>query len=715
MRFTSYRNWPILWKILSIPLMSLVLVVAGTDLVILPRIESWMLEQEKLKVQSVVEVAFQEIAQGEQAVGEGRLSLEQAQKEVIRRIRMLRYSGTEYFWINDLGPRMVMHPTKPELDGSDLTDNKDPRGKYLFREFVSVCRDKGEGFVDYMWPKPGEKEPSPKISFVKLHKPWGWIIGSGLYVDTFTKRVTTLRTFALGAAVIFSGALLLLGWYVARGIKRSLDDGCAFAAAVATGDLTRTIVIDRGDEVGVLGTSLNGMVAALRGMMTRVGDSVGQLSRASTSIARASDSMVSSAARQATDVVVTSEASREIHTLIDQVTQGVETLSTTAAESSSSVMELAASIEEVAQNMEKLSGSVNGIGSSIVRMTEAIGQIDGGVQTLSETSASTATSVLQFDTSIRQIETYAKESANISDEVRSDAETGRRAVEETIGGICEIRLAARITAETIASLSSKAHNIGSIVTVIEEIAQQTNLLALNAAIIAAQTGEHGKGFAVVAGEIKQLADRTALSTREIAEVIKGVQSETEQAVAAIGAAEESVRTGEERSQRAGEALGKIVTGVKRTTEQMSEIARATREQARGSEQIRTAMERISAMTDAIAESTRQQRSGSDDIRRESDRVRDFSSQVMRSMQEQAKVGDLISHMALSVSDSSAMIREACRVQSRSSERIQASVDSIMGSATAVLDETRVVNQGVATLGDQTEALQQEMAFFKVES
>jgi methyl-accepting chemotaxis protein len=85
------------------------------------------------------------------------------------------------------------------------------------------------------------------------------------------------------------------------------------------------------------------------------------------------------------------------------------------------------------------------------------------------------------------------------------------------------------------------------------------------------------------------------------------------------------------------------------------------------------------------------------------------------MQEQAKVGDLISHMALSVSDSSAMIREACRVQSRSSERIQASVDSIMGSATAVLDETRVVNQGVATLGDQTEALQQEMAFFKVES
>ena len=348
MKLRRYRNWPILWKILSIPLISLVLIVAGTNLVILPRIESWLLEQEKLKVKSVVEVAYQEIVQGEQAVTEGRLTQEEARKEVIRRIRELRYSGSEYFWINDLTPRMVMHPTKPELDGSDLTDNKDPRGKYLFREFVKVCLDQGEGFVDYMWPKPGEREPSPKISFVRLHKPWGWIIGSGLYIDTFQQRILSLRIFALGAAVVFSGALLILGWSVARGIKRSLDEGCAFAAAVAAGDLTRTMEITRSDEVGALASSLNGMVGALRGMMARVGDSVGQLSKASASIAMASDSMVRSAERQAADVVETSEASQEIHTLVGQVTQGVENLSTTAAESSSSVMELAASIEEVA-------------------------------------------------------------------------------------------------------------------------------------------------------------------------------------------------------------------------------------------------------------------------------------------------------------------------------------------------------------------------------
>ena len=94
-----------------------------------------------------------------------------------------------------------MHPLKPELDGQDLSSNQDPKGKRLFVEMAAVCRAKGEGAVDYMWPKPGREAPQPKVSYVKLHADWGWIIGSGIYVDDVQDALwawTTTFLWALG-------------------------------------------------------------------------------------------------------------------------------------------------------------------------------------------------------------------------------------------------------------------------------------------------------------------------------------------------------------------------------------------------------------------------------------------------------------------------------------------------------------------------------------
>ena len=708
-----YKNWSILWKIMMIPLISLILVLLGTELVVLPKIEAWLMEQEKLKVRNVVEIAYQQIAQGARAAEEGRVPLGVAQQDVMGKIKQLRYGGMEYFWINDLAPHMVMHPTKPELDGKDLSEYKDPNGKRLFREFVKVCEAKGEGFVAYMWPKPGETQPAPKISYVKLYKPWGWIVGSGLYIDAFKKKIETLHQFILAVSLFFSLALLVLAWSVGRGIKNSIDQGRAFAAAVASGDLTRTLAVTRKDEIGDLGNSLNGMVADLRSMIGRITGIVCELGATSSEIGRASRTMILSAEQQVADVAETSVASREIHHLVGNVARGVEGLTVSATESSSSVLEMAASIEAVARNMENLAASVDGISVSIDQMAESIKQIDAGVQALTDTSSSTAASVLEFDMSIRQIEAYAKESAAISDEVRSDAETGRKAVKETIVGIDGIMQSSRVAAEAIASLSDKAHSIGSIVTVIDDIARQTNLLALNASIIAAQTGAHGKGFGVVAAEIKQLAERTTRSTREIAEAITGVQGETSRAVSAIAVAGESIKSGEQLSQQAGNTLGKIVEGVERTAVQMAEIARATREQAKGSEMIRSAMEQVATMANNIADTTRQQRKGSDLIHNEVGRVREFSSMVMRFMREQTMVGESISRMTLHVSESSGRIREACVDQTNGSLKIQQVVESIQRSTTTVLQETRVVDNGVSKLGANADSLQREMGNFKL--
>jgi methyl-accepting chemotaxis protein len=713
MLMKRYSDWSIHWKIMVIPLITLILIVAGTEFVVMPRISAWLMEQEMVKVRNVVEVAYQQIVAGAESTNDDHVKIEEAQNRVKLAIKQMRYNGVEYFWINDLEPRMIMHPTKPELDGSDLSNYQDPNGKRLFVEFVKTCKENNEGFVSYMWPKPGVSIPSPKISYVKLYKPWGWIIGSGLYVDTFKTKVQNLHWMILGAMFFVSCALLLLAWSVASGIKRSVDEGQGFAAAVASGDLNKTLNISCHDEVGELGDSLNSMVADLRVIISHVGATSGNLSDVSTGIGHASSRMVVSVERQTEDVTEITAASHEISQLIDHVNKGVNQLNSSAEESSSSVTELATSIEEVARNMEMLTASVDGIGSSISQMSGAIRQIDHGVHDLMDTSASTASSMLQFDTSIRQIEAYAKESALISGQVRSDAESGKQAVADTISGIGEIMHASRTTAESIGALSEKAKNIGSIVTVIDEIAHQTSLLALNASIIAAQAGVHGRSFGVVAVEIKQLAERTTRSTREIGEVIKGVQTEVTRAVNSIGAAADSINNGEQLSHQAGAVLEKIVDGVNRTAQQMAEIARATKEQSKGSEMIRSAMEQIAEMATAIANSTDQQREGSGAIQMEADKVRMFSAQVMNSMQEQANVGEMIRQMAQEVSDMSSEIRQVCEDQNLGSQRIVKSVERIRQSAADVRQETQVIDNEVVKLGKQSELLQKEMSNFKV--
>ena len=113
----------------------------------------------------------------------GKITRVEAQQRAIEAIRTMRYEGKNYFWINDDHPTMIMHPTKPELNGTDLTSFKDPKGMALFVECVKAAQSPDGGYVHYSWPKPGADAPVAKLFFVKRFAPWGWIIGTGIYID----------------------------------------------------------------------------------------------------------------------------------------------------------------------------------------------------------------------------------------------------------------------------------------------------------------------------------------------------------------------------------------------------------------------------------------------------------------------------------------------------------------------------------------------------
>ncbi|MDD2366875.1 MAG: methyl-accepting chemotaxis protein [Desulfuromonadaceae bacterium] len=524
-------------------------------------------------------------------------------------------------------------------------------------------------------------------------------------------RIKIILATLVMAAVI--GLIAVCSYLITTSVTGPLKNCVDFAKALAAGQLDARLEVKGGGESAELACAMNIMAENLHSMVSRIGSASEVLTSIDNNLEKASRQVVSSAQMQEKSVKETSEAVIQINKSVHEVYEGIDRLSTSATDTSASSLEMAATIEEIAMGAEKLGEAVEEVSSSITEMASSIKEIGISIVNLLDASTTTASSIAEMDATIKQVEKNAMDSASISEAVRNDAEGGKKAVLEAISGMQAIRASSLITSEVVETLSLRVNDIGTILSVIDEVAEQTNLLALNAAIIAAQAGEHGKGFAVVADEIRELAERTSSSTREIAAVIKGVQEETRRAVDAISQAEESIAAGEKLSQRSGTALEKIVVGVERAGIQVSEIAKATVEQARGSQSIREAMESVEEMVESIANSSREHSRGTDMISAAVERMKDLTVHVRTSTREQSKASNLIARSAEDVTEMVDQIREACRTQVESSKLISKSVNNIEGTTVANSHAAKVMNSSVTDLTHQIDLLDKEMSGFKI--
>lgn len=531
--------------------------------------------------------------------------------------------------------------------------------------------------------------------------------------DGVTNSVKTKITLSAVVTLIAIGLIALFSFFITISITRPLRACVEFARAVAGGKLDARLDVTGGGEASELAAAMNTMAENLHSMVSRISSATEVLTAIDNNIENASRQVVKSARLQEASVQETSQAVERIDESIREVSDGIDKLSLSAAETSSSSLEIAASTEEVALSADKLSETVDEVSSSILEMAASIKEIGQSIISLVDASNSTSSSISQMDASIRQVEKSAMDTSAISEAVKRDAETGKQAVEEAIAGMQAIRSSSRITAEVVENLSLRANDIGAILSVIDEVAEQTNLLALNAAIIAAQAGEHGKSFAVVADEIKELAERTTSSTREIATVIRGVQEETGRAVSAINQAEESIAAGEKLSQHSGAALEKIVNGVQKASIQIHEIARATVEQTHGSHSIKEAMESVADRVEQIASSAAEHSSTSDLIARATERMKDLTMHVRNSTREQSHTSSLIAQATEEVTAMISQIRDACHSQVESSSMISRAVHNIQASTSSNTETARVMEGSVAGLSRQIELLEKEMSGFKI--
>ncbi len=312
-RFLSLTVSAKLWLLVA----SAVLGIAAVTAVFLLSERRLIMAERQDAIRQQIETAHTVVAHYESLSAKGAMPVEEAKARALEAVRAMRFGDGNYYFIFDTGLRMLMQPIKPELEGKDLSENKDPTGKRLFVEIADVVKAQGAGYVPYMWPKPGQQEAVPKISYSKVFAPWGWIIGSGVYVDTvesvFLQR---LAAFSLVAAVL-AALLSAVSLWIAKSITRPLAHAVDIAKTVAAGDLTSHVEApSTNDETGEL-------LRALRDMH---------------------DSLVR---------------------IVGEVRGGAETIATATGEIATGNLDLssrteaqAGSLEETASSMEELTGTV---------------------------------------------------------------------------------------------------------------------------------------------------------------------------------------------------------------------------------------------------------------------------------------------------------------------------------------------------------------------
>ncbi len=441
-----------------------------------------MLDMKRADVRHSVEAAVGVVKSFYDRVQKGEMSEADGRRHAMEALRSSRFDNGNYVTVSDFNGVNLMNPARRDLEGQNLNGLKDSHGKLFFSEMMALTKQKGAGFTEYYWVKPGDKEPSLKISYSMGFPEWNLFILCGLHVydvdEGLLSMIKVLAMVFMPVALLFT----LLALFIARSVSRPIGQLSGNLQAMAAGELSAEIKgRERRDEIG-------GIAKAVAAFRDRLNEQTRQEAEAEATRQR--------------------EASHQLHqerkAIADAFEQAMGAL--TAG--------FVASAHEVQSAAQELSGAARETTQQAQNVASAADESSRNVQTV-------ASATEEMASSVREIAGRVSQSAQIAEQ----------AVRQAAG-----------TEQDINTLSQAAETIGQVVDLINTIAGQTNLLALNATIEAARAGEAGKGFAVVASEVKQLAAQTAKATEEISLKIGEIQNATKRSVTSISAISETIDT-----------------------------------------------------------------------------------------------------------------------------------------------------------------------------
>lgn len=357
-----------LWLILIVA----VVMLLTLGLLMLKQIHNDLYQAKAEKTAHVVQTASGLLAYYHGLESAGTLSREAAQQQALTAVRGLRYGENDYFWINDLKPVMIMHPANSKLEGQDLSAIRDPDGFALFNEMVSLAKSQGAGSIDYRWPKPGASAPVQKTSYIQLFEPWGWIIGSGVYIDDMQAEFYGQFFEASAMGLVIALVMTLLVVMIARSIVHPLREAVHAMANIASGesDLTRTLDTHGNDEVTELSRHFNGFTAKLRAV-------VGQLQASASALGQSSGELGDNALQAQNRSQEQSQQMELVATAINEVTYAVQDVAKNAKHAASEVRDAEAQARQGQLNIDGSLRQIDALSGTIDEAVDVIRTLAG--------------------------------------------------------------------------------------------------------------------------------------------------------------------------------------------------------------------------------------------------------------------------------------------------------------------------------------------------
>ncbi len=472
---------------------------------LIPSMKSTVLNEKQAQLKNMVNPIVTLLQEYHDRVQKGEFDLAEGQKRAMTRIKHMRYGpeGKDYFWINDFSPKMVMHPYRTDLDGKDISDFKDPTGKHLFVEFVKVCRDKGDGFVDYMWQwKDDKSRIVPKLSYVKAFTPWAWIVGTGFYVNDVDEYVTGMRNRLL--MVIIPVILALLAFLylpmrelgglvrVAQGLGHATEEvrNAARQVAAVSQELSQG-ASEQAAAIEETSSSLEEMSSMTRQNADHASSANAMMEDAARVVEQANSSM-GNLIGSMQDISRASEDTAKIIKTIDEIAFQTNLLALNAAVEAARAGEAGAGFAVVADEVRSLAMRAAEAAKNTANLIEAtVGKIKDGSSLVDKTAGAFS----QVATGTGKVKELVAEIAAASSEQAQGITQINNAVQEMN----------RVTQQTATSAEESASASQQLDSQAENIQGHVNILA---GIVGG--GDRGHHYQVMAGQPPKRAKLQAL-------------------------------------------------------------------------------------------------------------------------------------------------------------------------------------------------------------
>ena len=508
-----------------------------------------LLEDIQAQQQYEVELAWSVINQIYEKQVSGEYSEAQAKELAADMVRNLRFNdGKGYFWIDTVDGTNVVQLGDANVEGTNRYNDSDIDGNYYIQDIIAAAKQ-GGGYACFSFPKPGETVATPNMSYSMLFEPYGWVIGTAVWIDSIDelkagyeeeahqamkKTIYQLVIFITILVILLAAFAIFIGNKIANPIIHITDE----IERMATGDFSNKetrakAAIKNKSEIGQMVVAETTLQANIRGLMENINDTI---------------------------AFVSSES------------QELMKISNQAADAS----------EMVAENCTEVAGNCNNQMDVVNSANSEVGMLVNKVSEFLETLA-------LFQSEIEH--------------TNDAAATGRTDILDVVNQMNTIESAVKDTSSVIMALEEQLGKIGSIVNTISEIANQTNLLSLNASIEAARAGEAGRGFAVVASEISNLADESNDATAQIAEMITSIQESSKEAVSAMEKGLESVAQGTKVVNHSGETFKLIVERISDISKQAEVMQGIVQELSDGTDNVKNYFGGIDHMSCNVADAT----------------------------------------------------------------------------------------------------------------